>query len=96
MIKINPIGDRVVVKPDIPTEQTKGGIILPPSAQEKPLTGEIIAIGKGKISNEGKLVPLEVVVGNKVLYGKYSGTEINLNDENCIIMRESDIYAVIG
>jgi len=95
-MKLTPLGDRVIVKPNAPEETTKGGIILPDTAQEKPMEGKIIAIGKGKTDDTGKKIAMELKVGDKVLYGKYSGTEVKLNDEEFLIMRESDVYAVIG
>ncbi len=95
-MKLTPLGDRVIVKPKAPEEVTKGGIILPDTAQEKPMEGEIIAVGNGKTDDAGKKVAMDLKVGDKVLYGKYSGTEVKLNDEEFLIMRESDVYAVIG
>jgi chaperonin GroES len=98
MAKINlkPLADRVVVKPMEAEEKTKGGIILPDTAKEKPIEGTIVAVGPGKTSEEGKAVKLEVKVGDKVLYGKYSGTEVTVDGEEYLIMRESDIFAIIG
>lgn len=95
-MKLTPLGDRVIVKPKAPEEKTKGGIILPDTAQEKPMEGEVIAVGNGKIDDAGKKVAMELKVGDKVLYGKYSGTEVKMNDEEYLIMRESDVYAIIG
>ena len=95
-MKLTPLGDRVIVKPKAPEEVTKGGIILPDTAQEKPMEGEIIAVGNGKTDDAGKRVAMDLKVGDKVLYGKYSGTEVKVNDEEYLIMRESDVYAVIG
>ncbi|MBI3364519.1 MAG: co-chaperone GroES [Ignavibacteriae bacterium] len=92
---IHPLGDRVVIKPSPADEKTKGGIILPDTAKEKPVVGEIVAIGMGKKSDEGKLIPLELKVGDKVLYGKYSGTEVALDGQEYLIMRETDIFAVV-
>ena len=80
-MKLTPLGDRVIVKPNAPEEKTKGGIILPDTAQEKPMEGEIIAVGNGKTDDSGKKVAMDLKVGDKVLYGKYSGTEVKLNDE---------------
>jgi chaperonin GroES len=98
MAKINlkPLADRVIVKPMEAEEKTKGGIILPDIAKEKPIEGTIVAVGPGKVSEEGKAVKPEVKVGDKVLYGKYSGTEVTIDGEEYLIMRESDIFAVIG
>ena len=98
MAKINlkPLADRVIVKPSEAEEKTKGGIILPDTAKEKPIEGTVIAIGPGKTADDGKLVKPEVKVGDKVLYGKYSGTEVTVEGEEYLIMRESDIFAIIG
>ncbi len=95
-MNLKPLGDRVIVKPKAPEEVTKGGIILPDTAQEKPMEGEIVAIGNGKSDDNGKRIAMDLKVGDKVLYGKYSGTEVKINDEEYLIMRESDVYAVIG
>ena len=92
---LKPLADRVVVKPSAAEEKTKGGIIVPDTAKEKPVWGEVIATGPGKTSDEGKVIPLEVKVGDKVLYGKYSGTEVTLDGEEVLIMRESDIFAIM-
>ncbi len=87
--------DRVIIKPSQPEEVTKGGIIIPDTAKEKPMQGEVIAVGPGKMTEDGKLIPLTVKTGDKVLYGKYSGTEVEINGEQFLIMRESDILAII-
>jgi len=92
---LKPLGDRVVVRPSAAEEKTKGGIIVPDTAKEKPVWGEIIAVGPGKTSDEGKVIPLEVKVGDQVLYGKYSGTEVTIDGEEVLIMRESDIFAIM-
>ena len=94
-LKIKPLADRVVVQPDAAEEKSEGGIILPDTVQEKPQKGKIVALGAGKISDSGELIKPEVKVGDKVLYGKYSGNEISLDGEEYLIMRESDILAVI-
>lgn len=94
-MNLKPLADRVIVKAAPAEEKTKGGIILPDTAKEKPMQGEIVAIGTGKVAEDGKVTPLEVKVGDKVLYGKYSGTEINVDDTEYLIMRESDIFAII-
>ena len=91
--KIEPLGDRVVIKPLPKGEVSKGGIVLPDTAKEKPQEGEIIAVGPGKLSEDGKRIAMEVKVGDKVLYSKYAGTEFKLDDEEVIILRESDILA---
>jgi chaperonin GroES len=94
-MNIKPLADRVVVKPAPAEEMTASGIIIPDTAKEKPMQGEIVAAGKGKTSDEGKFVPMELKVGDKVLYGKYSGTEVTIEGEDYLIMRESDVYAII-
>ena len=98
MAKINlkPLADRVIIKPSEAEEKTKGGIILPDTAKEKPIEGTVVAIGPGKASDDGKIIKPEVKVGDKVLYGKYSGTEVTVEGEEYLIMRESDIFAIIG
>ncbi len=91
--KIKPLGDRVVIKPLPKEEVSKGGIVLPDTVKEKPQEGEIIAVGPGKLSEDGKRIAMEVKVGDKVIYSKYAGTEFKLDDEEVVIMRESDILA---
>jgi chaperonin GroES len=93
MAKIEPLQDRVVIKPLPKEEVSKGGIVLPDTAKEKPQEGEIIAVGPGKLSEDGKRMAMEVKVGDKVIYSKYAGTEFKLDDEELVIMRESDILA---
>jgi len=92
--KLEPLGDRVIVKPLEMEEVSKGGIILPDTAKEKPQDGEIIAVGPGKIKDDGTRIPMEVKVGDRVMYGKYAGTEVKLNDEKLLIMSQSDIMAI--
>lgn len=92
---IKPLADRVVVKPSDPEEKSSGGIILPDTAKEKPQEGTVIAVGPGKVSDAGSKIPMEVKKGDKVLYGKYSGTEVVIEGEDHLIMRESDILAVL-
>ena len=92
---MKPLADRVVIRPAAAEEKTKGGIILPDTAKEKPVIGEIVAVGPGKVTDEGKKVALEVKVGDKVLYGKYSGTEVTVEGEEYLIMREADIFAIV-
>jgi chaperonin GroES len=95
-MKIRPLQDRVIVKRiEEEAEKTKGGIIIPDTAKEKPQQGKIIAAGKGKVNDEGKLTPLDVKVGDRILFGKYSGSEIKLDGEEHLIMREEDILGVI-
>jgi len=93
--KIKPLADRVIVKPKEAEETTIGGIILPDTAKEKPQEGKVVAAGKGKTDESGKIIPMEVKVGDKVLYGKYSGTEITIDEKEYIILREEDILAVV-
>ena len=95
-LKLKPLADRVIVKPMEAEEKTKGGIILPDTAKEKPIEGTIVAVGPGRASDDGKLIKPEVKVGDKVLYGKYSGTEVTVEGTEYLIMRESDIFAIIG
>jgi chaperonin GroES len=94
-MNLKPLADRVVVRPSAAEERTKGGIIVPDTAKEKPVWGEVIATGPGKTSDEGKLITPEVKVGDQVLYGKYSGTEVTIDGEELLIMRESDIFAIM-
>ncbi len=94
-IKIQPLGDRLIVKAVEPKEVKKGGIIIPETAKEKPQEGDVVAVGKGKIADDGKLIPMEVKAGDRVLYGKYSGTEIKINDEEYLIMREEDVLGIV-
>ncbi len=94
-MNLAPLHDRVIVKPATPEETTKGGIIIPDTAKEKPMQGEVIAVGGGKVSEEGKVTPLALKVGDKVLYGKYSGTEVSVEGEDLLIMRESDVFAIV-
>jgi len=96
-INIQPLADRVVVRPIEKEEVTKGGIVLPDTAKEKPQEGEVVAVGPGKMTEDGsKRIPLEVKVGDVVVYAKYGGTEIKLNDEKLMILKESDILAKRG
>ena len=95
-LKVKPLADRVVVKPLEEAEQMRGGLYIPDTAKEKPQQGEIVAVGGGKVTEEGKRVELEVKVGDKVLYGKYSGTEVTLDNEQYLILREADVLAIIG
>ena len=95
-MKLTPLGDRVLVKSIEKKEEKKGGIIIPETAKEKPQEGEIIAVGKGKISDDGKLIPMDVKVGDKILYGKYSGTEVKIDDIEYLIMHQDDILGIIG
>jgi chaperonin GroES len=92
---IRPLADRVLVKPVEAEEIKKGGIIIPDTAKEKPMQGKIIEAGKGRQTEEGKLIPMSVKKGDKILYGKYSGTEISVDGEDLLIMRESDVLAIV-
>ena len=95
-MKIRPLQDRVIVKRlEEEVEKTKGGIIIPDTAKEKPQHGKIIAVGKGKLNDDGKLTPLDVKVGDKILFGKYSGSEIKIDGEEHLIMREEDVLAIL-
>jgi chaperonin GroES len=93
--KIQPLADRVVVKALEETEQMRGGLYIPDTAKEKPQQGEIVAVGPGKVGDDGVRIEPEVEVGNRVLYGKYSGTEVNVDGEEYLILRESDVLAII-
>ena len=93
--KVAPLADRVVIRPMEETEQMRGGLYIPDTAKEKPQQGEVLAVGPGRY-DEGKRVPLEVKVGDKILYGKYSGTEVMIDNEPVLILRETDILAVIN
>ena len=94
-MKIRPLQDRVIVKRLEEEEKTKGGIIIPDTAKEKPQEGKVIAVGKGKVTEEGKLIPMDVKAGDRILFGKYSGTEVKIEGEEHLIMREDDILGVI-
>jgi len=94
-MKIRPLQDRVIVKRLEEEEKTKGGLIIPDSAKEKPQEGKVIAVGKGKLTEDGKLIPLDVKVGDRILFGKYSGTEVKIEGEEHLIMREEDILGII-
>jgi len=94
-MKIKPLGDRVIVEPLEQKEVKKGGIIIPDTAKEKPQEGKVIAVGPGKIDEDGKKIPMDVKVGDKVLYGKYSGTEIKIDNKEYLIMHQDDILGII-
>ncbi len=93
-IKIKPLADRLVVKPIEREEVTKGGIVLPDTVKEKPQEGEVLAVGPGRLSEDGKRIAMDVKVGDIVIYSKYGGTEYKIDDEEVIILRESDILAI--
>tara|TARA_B100000929_G_C15213366_1_gene319989 strand:+ start:90 stop:374 length:285 start_codon:yes stop_codon:yes gene_type:complete len=94
-MKIKPLSDRVVVKPEAVEEKTASGIILPDTAKEKPQEGTVVAVGPGKISDSGNAIKMTVKVGDKVLYGKYSGTEVTVGNQDYLIMKENDIFAIL-
>ena len=93
--KVKPLADRVVVKPVEEAEQMRGGLYIPDTAKEKPSQGEVVAIGPGKVSDDGTRLEMDVSVGDKVLYGKYSGTDVTLDGQEYLILRESDILAIV-
>jgi chaperonin GroES len=93
-MKIRPLSDRLVVKRTQEEEKTKGGIIIPDTAKEKPLEGLVVAVGSGKSVKNGKVIPLDVKAGDKVLFGKYSGTEVKVDGEELVLLREDDVLAV--
>jgi len=92
---IKPLANRVLVKPSVSDEKTAGGLYLPDTAKEKPQEGTVVAVGPGKVADDGKKVTMEVKVGDRVLYGKYSGTEVTIEGVEHLIMRESDIFAIL-
>jgi chaperonin GroES len=94
-MKIRPLQDRVIVKRIEEEEKTKGGIIIPDTAKEKPQEGKVVAAGKGKITEDGKVIPLDVKAGDRILFGKYAGTEVKIDGEEHLIMREEDILGII-
>ena len=91
--KLQPLADRLVVKPIQKEEMTKSGIFIPDTAKEKPQEGEVVAVGPGKMSDDGKIIPMDLKVGDRVIYSKYGGSEIKIDDVEMIILRESDILA---
>ena len=92
---LKPLGDRIIAKATSAEEVTKGGIVLPDTAQEKPQEGEVIAVGPGKVLDSGKMMPMDVKVGDKIIYGKYGGTEVKVGDEEYIILRQDDVLAIL-
>ena len=94
-MSISPLTDRVVIKPLEAESKTAGGIFIPDNAKEKPQKGEIVAVGPGKVDDKGNVIKLELKVGDKVLYGKYAGTEVNVDGQDLLILRESDVLAKI-
>jgi chaperonin GroES len=95
-MKIRPLQDRLLLRPSEGEEKTAGGIIIPDTAKEKPQEGVVVAAGKGKVQDDGRLTPLDVKVGDRVLYGKYSGSEITVAGEKHVILREEDVLAILG
>ncbi|MBX6772315.1 MAG: co-chaperone GroES [Chloroflexi bacterium] len=95
-MEIKPLGDRVVVKPKVREEMTKGGIVLPDTAKERPQEGTVVAAGPGRVLEDGTRVPLDVKVGDNVLFAKYAGTEYRIDNEEHLILKESDILAIVG
>lgn len=94
-LNLQPLADRVIIKPQEAEEVTKSGLYLPDTAKEKPIEGLVVAAGPGKVTDDGKTAPMSVKVNDKVLYGKYSGTEVTIEGTQYLIMRESDIFAII-
>jgi chaperonin GroES len=94
-MKIRPLHDRILIKRQEEKETRKGGIIIPDSAKEKPQEGKVIAVGNGKVSDEGKKIPLDVKTGDKILFGKYSGSEVTLDNEEYLILREEDVLCIL-
>ena len=95
-MKFKPLGDRILVKRTEEKEQVKGGIIIPDSAKEKPMEGKVIAAGPGKVEKDGNRIPMELKKGDRVLFGKYSGTEIKLDDVEHVILREEEVLGILG
>ena len=94
-MQVTPLYDRLLVKRFNEEEKTKGGIIVPDSAKEKPAQGEVVSVGSGRVTDEGKIAPLTVKKGDKILFGKYSGTEVKINGDELLIMREEDVLGII-
>ena len=95
-MKFRPLHDRIVVRRIESDEKTRGGIIIPDTAKEKPQEGQVVAVGKGKVTEDGKVLPMEVKSGDKILYGKYSGTEIKIDDADYLILHQDDILGIIS
>jgi chaperonin GroES len=94
-MKVRPLADRILVKREEPGEQVRGGIIIPDTAKEKPQEGRVIAVGPGRLDEDGKRIPLEVKKGDRILMGKYAGTEVKIDGEDHVILREDDVLAII-
>lgn len=95
MASLKPLSDRIILKAVTAEEKTAGGILLPDTAKEKPQQGEVVAVGPGKVQDNGKLAPVDVKVGDKVYYGKYSGTEVKLDGQELVVLRQDDILGVV-
>ena len=95
-MKFKPLHDRLLLKPVTAETRTKGGLIIPDTAQEKPMQGKVVAVGKGRRLEDGRLQPLDVKVGDTVIYGKWSGTEVKLGGEDHVILKEEDLFGVVG
>jgi len=95
-MNFKPLHDRIAIKPQASEEKTAGGIIIPDTAKEKPLQGQVVAVGSGARDTNGNLIPLEIKVGDKVLYGKWGGTEVKINGDDLVIMKESDVMGIIN
>ena len=93
--QLKPLGDRVVIQPSTREEMTKSGIVLPDTAKEKPQEGKVVAVGNGKVTDDGKKIALDVKTGDRILFGKYSGNEVKIEDEEYVIMREEDVLAIL-
>jgi chaperonin GroES len=94
-VRLKPLGDRVLVKPVEKKDEIRSGIIIPETAKEKPQEGEVVAVGKGKVAEDGKLIPMDVKTGDKILYGKYSGTEVKIEGQEYLIMHQEDILGIV-
>ena len=94
-MSLKPLGDRVLVKPDAAEQKTASGLYIASNAQEKPQRGEVVAVGEGKLNNDGQRIPMDVKVGDKVIYGKFGGNEIKVDGEDYLLMRADDIYAIV-
>jgi len=95
MAKLKPLSDRIIVKAVTAEEKTPGGIVLPDTAKEKPQEGEVLAVGPGKLLDNGKVAPMDIVVGDRVVYSKYGGTEVKLNGEELVVLRQDDVLGVV-
>ncbi len=95
-MKVQPLADRVVVEPLEETEEMRGGLYIPDTAKEKPQQGTVVAVGPGRLSDEGERMPVELETGQRILYGKYSGTEVTIDGQDVLIIKESDVLAVLG